>query len=180
MIGSACSPVTAGILPSYRWPNAGVAQLVRASPCHGEGHRFESGRPRKYTSAPSGALLVYWSMRIKPSLVTGTATIVALAAVGVVVVSTEPTQAQPELIWLLWFALFLAAWGLLCTAMLLLRQSMAQSLWTALIPAMTAIGLLMTFQRGILGKNLLGGVIFVSVMLSFVIWWRLRRARIQH
>ncbi len=26
---------------------AGVAQLVRASPCHGEGHRFESGHPRR-------------------------------------------------------------------------------------------------------------------------------------
>ncbi len=29
---------------------AAVAQLVRASPCHGEGHRFESGQPRSMST----------------------------------------------------------------------------------------------------------------------------------
>lgn len=116
-------------------------------------------------------------MRIKPSLVTGAATIVALSAIAVVVLSTEPAQAQPELIWLLWSALFLAVWGLLCTLLLLLRQTIAQSVWVALPPAISAVGLLMAFQRGMLSNQLLGGVILVAVMLSFGIWWKLRRMR---
>ncbi len=36
----------------------GVAQLVRASACHAEGHRFEPGRPRIENSTPVGVIFV--------------------------------------------------------------------------------------------------------------------------
>lgn len=116
-------------------------------------------------------------MRIKPSIVTGAATIVAIASVAVVVMATEPSQAQPDLVRLLWAALFLTMWGFLCTILLLLRQTIARALWTALPPAVAVIGLLMALQRGILGTRLLEVVILVTLMLSFFIWWKLRRTK---
>jgi len=116
-------------------------------------------------------------MRIKPAIVTGAATVVALTAVAVVVIATEPSQAQLKLIGLLWIALFLVTWGFLCTLLLLARQTMARSVWVALPPAVATIGLLMALQRGMLGRQLLGGVILITVVLSFVIWWKLRRTQ---
>ncbi|MEK7638063.1 MAG: hypothetical protein AAB375_01380 [Patescibacteria group bacterium] len=113
-------------------------------------------------------------MRIKPAIVTGVATVVAMVAVAVVVMATEPSQAQPELVRLLWAALFLTMWGFLCTILLLLRQTIAQALWTALPPAIAAVGLLMALQREILGARLLGGVILATLVLSSVIRWKLR------
>lgn len=121
--------------------------------------------------------LVSNGMRIKPSVVTGAATVVAIAAVGVVVLATEPSQAQPELVRLLWAALFLMMWGLLCTILLLLRQTIAQALWTTLPSAIATIGLLMALQRGALGARLLEGVILATLVLSSVIWWKLRRTK---
>ena len=114
-------------------------------------------------------------MRIKPAFVTGTATVIALSAVGVVVLATEPSQAQPALVLLLWVALFLASWGLLCTLLLLVRQTIAQSVWSSLIPAAAAVGLLMALRGGVFGKRLLEAVILATLVLSFSIWYAIRR-----
>jgi peptidoglycan/LPS O-acetylase OafA/YrhL len=114
-------------------------------------------------------------MRIKPAFVTGTATAVALAAVGIVVMATEPSQARPLLVWLLWAGIFLSSWGLLCTVLLVIRQSIAQSVWTALPPAIAGVGLLMALREGVLGTRLLESVILATLVLSVGVWWQLRR-----
>lgn len=116
-------------------------------------------------------------MRIKPVIVTGTATIVALAAVGVVVLATQPSDDQQQLILLLWAALFLTMWGFLCTLLLVMRQTIAQAIWTSLPPAIAFIGILMALHRGILGQRLLGIILLVTLVLSSVIRWRLRRQK---
>jgi hypothetical protein len=113
-------------------------------------------------------------MRIKPSLVTGAASALALAAVAIIVIATDPGHAQPELVALLWGALFIVTWGFLCTLLLLARQSMAQSLWAALPPAMAAIALLMLLQRGMLGLRLLEVVLSATLVLSVIVWWKFR------
>lgn len=118
-------------------------------------------------------------MRIRPSLVTGAATIIAFSAVGVIFFATEPAQAQPQLVVLLWSALFIACWGVLCTLLLLLRQSMASSLWTALLPAIATVAALILRQRAMLGPRLLQGMLSATLMLSVLIWWRIRRMQ-QH
>ena len=78
---------------------------------------------------------------------------------------------------LLWAALFLTMWGFMCTLLLLMRQTIAQALWTALPPAVAAVGLLTALHRGVLGQRLLEGIILTTVVLSSVIRWKLRREK---
>lgn len=78
---------------------------------------------------------------------------------------------------LLWAALFLTMWGFMCTLLLLMRQTIAQALWTALPPAVAAVGLLAALHRGVLGQRLLEGIILTTVVLSSVIRWKLRREK---
>ncbi len=120
----------------YMRRNAVVAQLVRALPCHGRGREFESRPPR--------------IMRIRPVVVTGAATLVAMSTIGIVVSSTVPSTAGVAVLRLLWVAAFLFMWGLLCTALLLARRSIVQSTWVALVLTMLAVGGLVLFRHGIL------------------------------
>lgn len=112
-------------------------------------------------------------MRIKPVFVTGAATAVALAAMAIVVFSTAPQQASPTLLGFLWGGIFLAAWGILATAVLLLRQTIVRAVWVALPPAIAAAGLLMALHWGVLTKQLLGGVLFATLVVCVIVWRRL-------
>ena len=91
-------------------------------------------------------------MRIRPAVVTATGSLVALAAVATVVVTTTPQDARPAVIVLLWIAIFLASWGLLATLLLLTRQSIAQAIWASLLPSAAIVGLLMQWQHGGVGQ----------------------------
>jgi hypothetical protein len=114
-------------------------------------------------------------MRIRPALVTGAGSVVALAAVATVVFATTPAEAGSGIVRLLWLALFLGAWGLWATVLLLARQSMAIAVWAGLAPAVTTIALLAALQKGMLSQQLLVGTILATLGISVFIWWRLRR-----
>ncbi len=113
-------------------------------------------------------------MRIRPPIVTGAATLIALGAVATVVLATSPDQAEPALIGLLWAALFVAAWGLVATLLLMAHQSLPQALWVSVWPAIAATVLLMLTHNHMLGRQLLGGIILATLLLSVISWWRLR------
>ena len=114
-------------------------------------------------------------MRIRPAVITGAGTLIALAAIATVVFATTPDDAGPALVALLWAAVFLAAWGILTTLLLVMRQSVPQALWTAVFPAVSALGLLKAFQNGVLTRRLLVGTVLATLVVSSFIRWRLRR-----
>jgi hypothetical protein len=115
-------------------------------------------------------------MRIRPAYVTLCGSLIALAAIGVVVFATTPAEASPGLIRLLWLAVFLFGWGILATVLLVLRQTMAQAIWVGFWPAFVTVGTLMAIRRGMLTQQLLLGIILATLCVSVVTWWRLRRA----
>ena len=114
-------------------------------------------------------------MRIRPAFVTSAGAFIALAAIVVVVSASTPQDAQPGLIILLWSAVFLSAWGISMTLVLVARQSMAQAVWAGLPPALAVPGMLLAWQQGTLSRQLLAWTILATLSVSVIIWWRLRR-----
>jgi hypothetical protein len=111
---------------------------------------------------------------MKPAVVTGTASVVSLAAVITAVLATSPQQASAALVVFLWIAAFLFAWSFLITFMLFMRQTLARSLWTSAWWAVEGIVLLMLFHRAILTKQLLIYTVLATLVLSVLTWWFLR------
>lgn len=116
-------------------------------------------------------------MRIRPVVITGTGAVIALAAIATVVLATTPQEAGPGLIRLLWVAVFLAAWSLTMTLILVMRQSLAQAVWAGLWPAIAVVCLLMARQRGPLAPRLLLGTVLATLGVSVFIGWRLSHQR---
>lgn len=113
-------------------------------------------------------------MRIRPAFVTGAGALIALAAVGTVMLATTPEEAGTVIIRLMWLALFLAAWGIWSTLLLMCRQSMAVAVWVGLWPAGALVALLMALRQGMMSRQLLVGTILATLGISVFIWWRLR------
>jgi hypothetical protein len=75
---------------------------------------------------------------------------VALGAILVVTLSTTPKEASSTLIGCFWTAVFLAVWGLLSTAILLMRQALARAVWAGLVISVALCAALMLLRHGIL------------------------------
>lgn len=106
---------------------------------------------------------------------TGAATIVASAAVAVVIFTADPASAPPALLVLFWVAFSLMCWGLLATVLIVARQSIAQAVWASFVGVCGVVAALIARQRGITDARLLGGALLATLCISVAIWWRLRR-----
>ena len=113
-------------------------------------------------------------MRIRPWIATVSVTAVAAAALGVVVIANEPATAPVALKVLFWAALATAGWGLAATVLLAVRCNLPQAAWSGLILSAGFMATLTTLRGGSDGNRLLGGIVFATLLLAFVVWYRLR------
>lgn len=109
---------------------------------------------------------------------TGTATVVAAAAVSVVVYTIDPESAEPALMGLFWAGFSLMVWGFLATLLILARQSITQAVWVSLVGAFAVVGVLIAHQRGVTDPRLLGVILLATLCVSVGVWWRLRPSRL--
>lgn len=116
-------------------------------------------------------------MRIKPWTVTGAVAVSSAVALGIIIAANDPGATDTPLRVLFWTALVLGLWGTLATAMLLCRMNLAQATWLALAQAVAGIGILLLWRGGFHDRQLLGGLILTTLLVSFALWWRLRHAR---
>lgn len=113
-------------------------------------------------------------MRLKSWVMTVAVTTVAAAALGVVVAANDPATAPVRVKVLFWAALAVAVWGACATLLLAFRMRLAQAVWAG---SALAAGILLTAgfrQQGMLGSRLLGSIVFATLSLIFLIWYRLR------
>jgi hypothetical protein len=121
--------------------------------------------------------LQFWyttTMRIRPAIVTMFGTCCAIAAIAIVMVSSTPEEAGKALLYLVWVALFLAAWGSAATLILFLRQSMSQAVWAGLVPALALVSILAALRQGLMTQRLLLGSVLATLTLTGIVGWRLR------
>jgi hypothetical protein len=113
-------------------------------------------------------------MRVKLWVMTGGVAAVSAAAAGVVVIGQSPSTAGTALKGVLWASVSLAVWGILTTLLLLVRtpRSQAISVGTTLTAGVFAALLLRRF--GYHDARLLAAVLFATLVVSAVFFWRLR------
>ena len=114
------------------------------------------------------------AMSIRFAGVTAMCGVIAFAAVAVVVLTATPEEAGPRLILLLWAAIVLGAWGLGATVLLMMRQSIPRAIGVGLIPACSVVGFLLLVRQGWMSQRLLGAIVLATLVLSGIVWWRLR------
>lgn len=119
-------------------------------------------------------------MHIKPYAVLGVATACAAAALAVIVTTTEPAAAEPAMRGLFWLALFLTVWGLAGTLLSAARRHLALALSVGLVWAVAVTGWSLVLHRGHAGPRLSGAVFLATMLISFVLFWRLRRTGDTH
>ncbi|HXK37346.1 MAG TPA: hypothetical protein VJ553_07225 [Candidatus Paceibacterota bacterium] len=116
-------------------------------------------------------------MRIKPWVVTLAAAVTAAAAVAVVVTSTDPAEADPQQFILVWTSLAASLWAALVTLFLWGRMNLTQAVWIGALWTLSMFCLFILTRAGINDRRLLGGILFVTLFLSFVIWRHFRHGR---
>jgi len=113
-------------------------------------------------------------MRLKSWVMTVAVTAVAAAALGVVVAANDPVAAPAQVRVLFWAALAIGVWGAAATLLLAVRMRLVQAVWAG--SALTA-GLLASAalrQQGMLGQRLLAGIVFATLSLIILFWYRFR------
>lgn len=115
-------------------------------------------------------------MRIKPWLLTGAVAVSSAVAVGVIVAANDPGATTGYLAALFWAALALGLWGIAATVFLAVRMNLAQATWLALVLAAGIILVIVLRRAGIQDPRLLGGLILATLLVSLLVWWRLRHA----
>jgi len=113
-------------------------------------------------------------MRLKPWVMTLAVSAVAAAALGVVVAANDPATAPVRVKTLFWSALAVAVWGCAATVFLCLRMRLAQAVWAGSALAAGLLASAALRQQGMLGSRLLGGIVFATLSLIFLAWYRLR------
>jgi hypothetical protein len=114
-------------------------------------------------------------MRIKPWVLTGAASLVAISAIALVVASADPADAPRRLTMLFWAALGLGLWAASVTMLLWCRMNLPQAVWIGLLWAAAALGLLILVRAGYRDRRLLGGIILATLVISGWAWFRLRK-----
>ena len=115
-------------------------------------------------------------MRIKPWLLTGAVTVAASAALGVIISAHDPGATAPVLFALFWISLVLSLWGVVATVVLVLGMNLAQATWISFVTAAGAVGFIFLWRFGFHDRRLLGGLILATLLVSLLLWWRLRHA----
>jgi hypothetical protein len=113
-------------------------------------------------------------MRVKPWVMTVSGTLVALAALGIVVSSTAPSDASTAHQVVFWASLALSFWGLLATLLLWCRLNLSQAVWCALLLSVGCGGAYAVVRWGGGDPRLLAGIGLATLSLSFFAWYRLR------
>lgn len=116
-------------------------------------------------------------MRIKPWLLTGTVAVSAGVALGIIIAANDPEMTTALVRALFWTALVLGLWGIVATGLLTVHMNLAQATWISLAVTAGGMGCLLFWRAGTHEPRLLGWLVLATLLVSLVIWWRLRHAR---
>lgn len=139
----------------------------------------ESRPPRTQKNDVQADVVFLWytsSMRIKPYVILGVATVCAGAALATVVMNNDPYVASTAMIWLFWGALTLVIWSGVATLFSLTGQRLATALSGGVFWATGLVSLAFLWHSGLADKRLSAAVIGATIVLSIILWIRSKKS----